>query len=145
MKKWIWFGAVFLLVFALAACGGNNNQGAGNDANNGGAANGTTDNGAGAGAGAEEGGGATTTAVAVKAKNWEFDQAEYRIPKGTDITLSLESTEGIHGLAIRNTDYTVENGASTTVNLAEAGEYELYCNVPCGTGHSKMVSKIIVE
>lgn len=152
MKKWLWFGAVFALVFVLAACGGNGN----NDADNGAAA--PTENAGNAG-NAETGTGnegdagnpggtdtgTNTTTVAVKAKNWEFSEPEFHIPKGTDVTMSLESTEGIHGIAIRGTDYNIANGASATINIAEAGEYELYCSIPCGTGHAEMKSKLIVE
>ncbi|WP_165279965.1 cupredoxin domain-containing protein [Paenibacillus protaetiae] len=133
MKKWFLFGAIFALVLVLAACGGNKSN---NEANNGAANNGASNN---------AGSGAASTNVAVKAKNWQFDQKEYHIPKGTDVAISLESTEGVHGIEIKGTDYTVKNGSTTTVNIADAGEYEMACNVPCGTGHSQMKTKLIVK
>ncbi|MFC4776992.1 cytochrome C oxidase subunit II [Paenibacillus sp. GCM10023252] len=131
MRKWMIFAAVLTLVLVIAACGGtkeNDNQTTVPEDNNGGTTAGTT-----------------AGELVVKAANWKFDEAEYRIKKGEAVNLSLESTEGIHGIAVRGTDIEVANGKTETVTINDAGEYELYCTVPCGTGHSKMKAKLIVE
>ncbi|MGG4143656.1 cupredoxin domain-containing protein [Paenibacillus algorifonticola] len=123
MKKWIYLAAVMCFVAIIAACGTSG--------------------------GSSEAGGvidtdASAAEVVIKAKSWEFEQAEYKIKQGEAVNLKLESTDGVHGLQVTKTDITIPNNKSKTISL-KAGEYTIVCNVPCGTGHTKMQAKLIVE
>jgi cytochrome c oxidase subunit 2 len=89
-------------------------------------------------------GGAART-IAVNAKNFEFDQKEIRVKKGETITLTLNSTQGNHGLAIEGYDQEVKSGHSVTFTADKAGEFKFYCSVMCGAGHADMTGKLIVE
>ena len=83
-------------------------------------------------------------AIKIEAKNFAFDQTEYTAKAGEPINFSFKSAEGMHGIAISGTDVTLNDGDSKTVTL-EAGEYTIMCTIPCGSGHSEMVSKLIVS
>ncbi|MBB3114345.1 cytochrome c oxidase subunit 2 [Paenibacillus phyllosphaerae] len=125
-KTWLVLAmAAFVLV--LAACGAKN------------------ENEAAQSAGVEE----PTTAsreVVITASNWEFDQAEYKIKKGESVKLTVEAKSGIHGIEFKNLDVNdIRSGDSEVITINEPGTYEFYCNIMCGTGHSKMVSKLVVE
>ena len=113
--------AVLMLAAVLAACGGN-----GNDGSNGNASSDIE----------------PTQTLAIEASNWEFDSAEYTIEAGEPVQISLKNTEGFHGIEIVGVGK-VEAGKDKVFTL-EAGEYEIICNINCGTGHNDMVSKLIV-
>ncbi|MFF2483747.1 cytochrome C oxidase subunit II [Paenibacillus sp. NPDC058071] len=125
MKKWAMLAATLCFVFVIAACGGNANKPASGQS------------------GVIEPDTAAPEVV-IKAKNWEFDQAEYKIKAGENINLKLESTEGVHGIRISKTKIQIDNNKTQTISL-DAGEYEISCYIPCGGGHTKMKSKLIVE
>jgi cytochrome c oxidase subunit 2 len=80
----------------------------------------------------------------IDATNFKFDQEEYRVSAGDTVNLSLTSSEGIHGILIKGIDITLKDGEATTF-VAEPGEYEIICNIMCGSGHAKMISTLIVE
>ncbi len=115
------------LVLALSACGGNNNKDAGS--NNSPSASAPD---------------SASTELVIKAENWEFDQPEYTIPKDTPVTLTLENTNGAHGIEIIGQDVKIVGNKSEVVTLP-AGTYEIECAVMCGAGHSKMKAKLIVS
>ncbi|RXZ80127.1 cytochrome C oxidase subunit II [Paenibacillaceae bacterium] len=117
-----------VLTFVLAACGSS-------DKNSAAGSNNETE-GASTGAAQE---------LNITAENFNFDKEEYRIKKGEPVAISLKSNQGTHGIEITNTNYKIKEGKSQTVTFNDAGEYLIKCNVPCGNGHGKMVSKLIVE
>jgi cytochrome c oxidase subunit II len=130
MKKWFIFASVFSLVLVIAACGantGSNNEtsGAANSGN------------------AEQV--ASDSEIVITAKNWEFDQEEYKIKAGEAVGLTLKSIDGVHGVQILETDYEIDNNKTVTVQFDEPGTYNMICSVPCGTGHRTMTAKLIVE
>lgn len=122
MKK-VWLALAASMVVALAACGG----GGSDDSSNGGES-------------AESG---ESSTLDISATNFAFDQEEYTVPAG-DITINFQSEEGVHGLGIDGTDIDIQKDGSETVNL-EAGEYEIYCSIPCGPGHDDMKAVLVVE
>ncbi|NIK76131.1 cytochrome c oxidase subunit 2 [Paenibacillus castaneae] len=130
MKKWLLFASAMCLVIVLAACGSNNTK---NKVENTDTAPVTAD------------GGAASSDIVITASNWKFDKKEYKIKAGETANLKLESVEGMHGIKISNTDYTIKSGGTTEVNIAEPGTYEMICSVPCGAGHVKMKTNLIVE
>ncbi|UVI28712.1 cupredoxin domain-containing protein [Paenibacillus spongiae] len=129
MKKALFICMLAALVMVVAACGSNNKN---------------SDKSPEQDAGVETTGSASQEVV-IKASNWEFDKSEYVIKKGEPVKLTLESESGIHGIAISDLDVKLGNGDSKVITIDEAGEYEFRCNIQCGTGHSKMVAKLVVE
>jgi len=125
------------LILVLAACGGSNNDSNTND---------EVDN----SAEQTEDSGSSENATAVndfevKATNWEFDQIEYTVQSGEEVTVSLMNEEGMHGIAIDEFDVKVDGDGEATFTPTEPGEYEIYCSVPCGQGHDDMTSTLIVK
>lgn len=123
-KKIAYFLTLTALVLALSACGGNNKNKEDNSAPS----------------NAES----ASQEVVIKASNWEFDQAEYAVPKDTPVKLTLENLSGAHGIEIVGQDIKIRGNKSEVITLP-AGTYELKCNIMCGSGHSKMVAKIVVS
>ncbi|HZG78898.1 MAG TPA: cytochrome C oxidase subunit II [Paenibacillus sp.] len=126
MKKTVsLFALVFVLGGALAACGG------------------------GSGASSEQAAPAVeptgnTVDLAIEATNFAFNEKEYRVKAGDTVNVTFDSVEGMHGIDIRGADIKLKDDGSATF-VAQPGEYEIVCNIMCGQGHSKMVSKLIVE
>ncbi|MFC0210987.1 cupredoxin domain-containing protein [Paenibacillus chartarius] len=84
--------------------------------------------------------------VKIEASNWKFDQAEYRVKKGQPVTITFDSKQGMHNAAIADLKITVDTNKKThTFTPDKAGTYEIRCMIPCGQGHTTMVSKLIVE
>ncbi|WP_145949888.1 cupredoxin domain-containing protein [Paenibacillus sp. Y412MC10] len=84
--------------------------------------------------------------VVIKATNWKFDKAEYRIKKGEAVKLTLDPESGVHSVAFKGLGIKeLRSGDSEVVAINEAGTYELFCNTMCGSGHANMKAKLIVE
>ncbi|MFC5469052.1 cytochrome C oxidase subunit II [Cohnella suwonensis] len=118
------------LALALAACGGNNDN------------NAEPSGSAGASSPAAET--AASQEIVINATTWEFDKAEYAIPKDTPVKLTLNNTKGAHGIEIEGQDIEIRGNKSEVVTLP-AGTYEIRCSIMCGTGHKQMVSKLVVS
>ncbi|WP_047982423.1 MULTISPECIES: cupredoxin domain-containing protein [Ornithinibacillus] len=83
--------------------------------------------------------------VEIKATNWEFDQAEYSVNAGEEVSISLTNNEGMHGIAIDEFDVNIEGDGKASFTPDQPGEYIIYCSIPCGEGHSEMKSTLIVK
>ncbi|WP_274363429.1 hypothetical protein [Paenibacillus thermotolerans] len=132
MKKLWMFLLAAALVGALTACGGGSKDASGD------AAQDVSDVDIDA-----QATGATVN-LPIDAKNFQFDQEEYRVKAGETVNLTFTSSEGMHGLQIKGIDVDLQDGQGTTF-VAEEGEYEIVCSVMCGVGHGDMVAKLIVE
>ncbi|QHT62663.1 cytochrome C oxidase subunit II [Paenibacillus lycopersici] len=130
MKKYLLISMMLAAaIFVLAACGSN-----ANNTNNSSSSN------------VEETGTAAAAKVTIKAKRFEFDQTEYKIKKGEPTEITVVSEDGVHGVEIPDFgDLKLVSGKPKVVTFNDAGTYEFQCDIPCGTGHAKMVSKIVVE
>jgi len=128
MRKILLVSVVAALVLIMAACGSSNDNKSGN----------------GSSTPAEDTGTAATNEVVIKASNWKFDKEEYTIKKGEATTISFKA-DGVHGVEIPDLKVKLTDGKSQQVTVDDAGVYELHCDIPCGTGHTKMVAKIKVE
>ncbi|GMK47183.1 cupredoxin domain-containing protein [Paenibacillus glycanilyticus] len=96
--------------------------------------------------GSSEGSKTSANEVVITATNWKFDKAEYRIKKGEPIKLTLKSESGVHGIAFEDDKIKeLHSGDSEVVTINEAGTYEFFCNMMCGSGHANMKAKLIVE
>lgn len=137
MKKGILVTILFGLILALAACGGGNS-----DSN-------TTKTGQDAAEETESTSSSEEPVInndfEIKATNFEFDQAEYTVKAGEEVKISLVNDEGMHGISIDDLDVNIEGDGEATFTPEEPGEYTIYCNIPCGQGHSDMVSTLIVQ
>ncbi|MCP3773691.1 cupredoxin domain-containing protein [Paenibacillus sp. MZ04-78.2] len=124
MKKWIVSMAAVGLIFALSACGAKEAPKASEPAN----------------------GNSAAQQVKLVATNFQFDQKEYKVKKGEDVTFSLENKQGMHAVQISGVNVGLDNNNKTkTVKIDKAGTYDIICSLPCGQGHATMKSKLIVE
>ena len=87
----------------------------------------------------------TDSVLEVKARNFEFDQTEYRVKSGSPVRFRFISEEGVHGIEVPQTGIELRDGQTVTVTFEHPGEYEIICSIPCGIGHTKMFAKLIVE
>ncbi|GMK41079.1 hypothetical protein PCCS19_41350 [Paenibacillus sp. CCS19] len=83
--------------------------------------------------------------LVIHARNWEFDKEEYRVKKGEAVKIAVESDSGFHGVKIKDTSFDIKSNESKILSFDVAGTYDIYCNIACGTGHTRMKAKIIVE
>lgn len=127
MKKGLLVMLALGIVLFLAACGGD-------DSSDSGDADGDTSTESSSG-----------NEMNVTATNFEFNQGEYTVTAGEEVSVSLTSDEGMHGLAIDEFDVNIEGEGDATFTPKEPGEYTIYCSVPCGQGHADMKSTLIVE
>ncbi|MFC5402734.1 cytochrome C oxidase subunit II [Cohnella soli] len=127
-KKIAMFLTLAALALTLAACGGNKNN------------NAEPSGSAGASSPAAE----ASQELVINATSWEFDKAEYTMPKDTPVKLTLNNTKGAHGIEIKGQDFEIHGNKSKVITLP-AGTYEIHCSIMCGAGHKKMVSKLVVS
>ncbi|WP_078382463.1 cupredoxin domain-containing protein [Sutcliffiella halmapala] len=82
--------------------------------------------------------------VTIKSSNWEFDQQTYKVPAGKDVAIHHVNDEGHHGITIKGTNVKIQGDGSVVANL-KPGEYEIICDIMCGTGHDEMIATLVVE
>ncbi|MFC7063668.1 cytochrome C oxidase subunit II [Halobacillus seohaensis] len=130
MSKKILMSMLLGLILVLTACGGSGDTGsdAGSEE--------TTEENSSDGSG---------NSLDISATNFEFDQSEYTVVSGEEVTVNLTNEEGAHGIAIDEFDVSMDTEGSTTFTPDEPGEYTIQCSVPCGEGHNDMESTLIVE
>jgi len=80
----------------------------------------------------------------IVASNWKFDQEYYAIRAGEEVSVTVNSVEGVHGIEIVGTPYSSIVKDATAVTITEPGTYVIRCSVPCGGGHRTMTSKLVV-
>ncbi|SDC00162.1 cytochrome c oxidase subunit 2 [Paenibacillus sp. UNCCL117] len=128
MKKWIVSISAIALIAVMTACGAKPEAAP-----------------APSGQSAPASGGAGQQ-VKLVATNYQFDQKEYKVKKGEDVTFTLENKAGLHGVAINGLNVELKGDKlSATVKPDKAGTYDIICSIPCGSGHISMKSKLIVE
>ncbi len=85
----------------------------------------------------------------VVAKEWEFEPAVIEVNKGDKVILNLESVDVNHGITINELGVNVEIKAGEMKKIEfiadKTGEFNFFCNVYCGDGHSDMVGKLVVN
>jgi cytochrome c oxidase subunit 2 len=122
MKKIIMLVMGLMLVFALAACGAKAQKTA------------------------EPAAPANSQIVTLKASNFKYDQAEYKVKKGQPVTITLDNTQGNHGAAITEFGVNLNSSHKTmTFTPDKAGTFTIQCSVMCGAGHVDMKSTLVVE
>lgn len=89
---------------------------------------------------------ATKNDLKISAVNFKFNEEEYKVKAGEEKTVSFTNKEGLHAMEIVGMDVKLDkNTPSQKVKFDKPGTYEIKCILPCGEGHDKMVSKLIVE
>ncbi|SET87417.1 cupredoxin domain-containing protein [Paenibacillus sp. NFR01] len=86
------------------------------------------------------------TELVITATNYSFDQEEYHVKKGVPVKIIFKNESGNHGLLVPELNLLLNRKTSSTVIIPDkAGTYEMTCAVMCGSGHSTMKAKIVVE
>jgi len=128
MKKTMAWLAAFMLILVLAACGGGQQS---------------ADSGS---SGEPEADVTASEELVIKASNYEFDQPEYHLKKGVPVNIVYENVNGNHGILVPELNLQLDTkNSSKVITPDKVGEFEMSCSVFCGSGHSSMISKIIVE
>ncbi|MCE3199821.1 cytochrome C oxidase subunit II [Paenibacillus sonchi] len=114
----------------LAACGGTgNNTGTANNKD-----------------GAAEAGLTADEELMISATNYSFDQKEYHLKKGVPVNIVFKNESGNHGILVPELNLRLDGKDSSQVIVPEeAGTFEMTCAIMCGSGHSGMSAKVIVE
>jgi len=87
--------------------------------------------------------------IAITASNFKFAPATITVHAGQPVTLTLTSTEGVHGLQsddLKIPQTMIVPGQKQTVTFtpAKPGTYIVHCSVPCGAGHADMALTVRV-
>lgn len=140
-KTYLFFALVAIAAFfVLSACGNNGNDNAASSSDAPASASSSASAPASGGAS-----GGTTQEITVHAKNFEFDKKEIKLHVGDTVKLTLENTDGVHGLEVPDFNVNIKNGETATFTVDKAGTYDFNCSVQCGSGHDNMTGQIIVE
>lgn len=90
-----------------------------------------------------------TQDVHVTASRYAFEPGNLTVKAGTKLVFHLTSTDVTHGFAIKGTSIYVEvpPGKETVVTFTptEAGVFDIYCTVFCGSGHPAHRGRLVVE
>lgn len=85
----------------------------------------------------------------IEAYQWGFEPSTIRVHKNGRVVLYLTSRDVVHGFAIPEYDLVarIEPGKTTPISFVtdKVGEFSFYCSIPCGSGHSQMIGRLIVE
>ena len=83
------------------------------------------------------------------AEQWDFTPSIITVNGGDKVILRLTSKDVKHGFAINEFNINVDIKPGQTVDVEfvanKKGEFEFYCSVQCGAGHSGMKGKLIVS
>ncbi len=87
--------------------------------------------------------------VEIATDNWSFTPAAITAKKGEMVEVRLVGVGGNHGFAVPGLgiNVPVNAGESVAVEIptAEAGTYEFFCSIPCGSGHKDMRGTITIQ
>jgi cytochrome c oxidase subunit 2 len=86
-----------------------------------------------------------TKEFTINAKNFEFDVKEMKVKKGDTVKVTLVNAEGNHAVKINGYNKDVQANKTITFVADKTGQFNYICSIFCGTGHDKMVGKLIVE
>ena len=85
----------------------------------------------------------------ITAKQWDFTPGTITVNKGDLIKLTVTSTDVRHGFKINeyNINEKFNKGETKVIEFTadKEGEFTFSCSVPCGSGHSSMSGKLVVE
>jgi len=87
--------------------------------------------------------------IRITAYEWGFDQEDVEIHKGDHVRIILTSRSGTHGLTLAAfgiSSAPVSPGQEQEIDFIvnDAGTFDYFCNVPCGSGHNTMRGQLTV-
>ncbi len=87
--------------------------------------------------------------ISMSAELWKFTPNIVRVKQGEKVILEVTGISGTHGLSVPELgiNETITQGNTVIVNIPtdKTGTFDFACSVQCGSGHSDMTGKIIVE
>ena len=87
--------------------------------------------------------------VSITARTFAYEPESIRVPRGTRLTLALESLDAVHGFALDGhaLEMTAEPGRSSQVTFVaeREGKFKFRCSVSCGALHPFMIGELVVE
>lgn len=90
-----------------------------------------------------------TKTIELTARQFEFDPAVITVKKGDHVVIHAKSEDVSHGFALPDfgVNMALTPGDTKTIEFdaTKAGEFEFFCSISCGRGHSGMNGKLIVE
>jgi len=85
----------------------------------------------------------------IVAKQWEFVPNTITVNEGDLVKLTLTTADVTHGFTIPEygINERIEPGQTVKIEFKadKKGTFEFFCSVPCGSGHSKMTGKLVVN
>ncbi|MFC7681153.1 cytochrome C oxidase subunit II [Paenibacillus sp. GCM10028914] len=128
MRKALALIASCMLLFVLAACGADKDAAPSN------------------GTGVTDTGVAPEAELVISATDYQFDKQEYTLKKGVPVQITFKNEQGNHGVMIPALNLQLNSKNNTAVVTPDkTGTFEISCSIMCGSGHSKMISKLIIE
>lgn len=83
------------------------------------------------------------------ARQWEFSPEIITVSEGDAVTLRIKSIDVEHGFSLPafGVNEDLLPGEEITVSFVadKKGAYTFFCNVYCGSGHTEMNGKLVVE
>ncbi|MHA6252429.1 cupredoxin domain-containing protein [Oceanobacillus sp. CAU 1775] len=144
MKKNLLFTIFLGLILVLAACGGDDNTSTSEEVDDKDIEVVEEDTSEESKENSETDTAAASNEITVVGHNFGFDQDEYVVQSGEEVTLTYVNDEGHHGISIDEFDVHINGEGEATFVPDEPGEYLIYCNIMCGEGHGDMVTILIV-
>lgn len=93
-----------------------------------------------------------TVKIRAQSNPWKFEPSEIRVKRGTAVTLeiSVKDDDVPHGFGLQEFEISksIEPGATEKIEFVAdkpPGEYPFFCTIFCGSGHSGMKGKLIIE
>ena len=87
--------------------------------------------------------------ISLTAKKWEFSPSTLTVNEGDIVTLTVQSLDVTHGMALPafgvNLILTPGDTKTATFTADKKGTYSFTCSVPCGTGHKDMRGTLVVQ
>lgn len=87
--------------------------------------------------------------IKMTAKQWSFEPSVIKVKQGDHVKLTIESMDVTHGLSIPDFGVSQNVNAGETVvvefDADKKGEFPFRCSLFCGSGHTEMTGKLVVE
>jgi len=86
------------------------------------------------------------TILTIEARNdFTFNEEVFTVSAGQTVLIKYANKSGFHSAAIEELGLDLsQDNPETQVTFDKPGEYLIYCNIPCGSGHATMTAKLVV-